>query len=157
MNQIYIQFLTRYLRKDKVKITSIIKRTLICTLKEEAVKNIGLSIVLVGNNQIRKINRQYLKRNRITDVVAFPLADKEKKPQRPRRLCGEDNLIGEIIVSVEKALTEARIRKIHPHQEIIRYCVHGLLHLLGYDDHRRKDRKRMWNKQEQILGEIFKR
>lgn len=159
MNNIYILNQSRFIKRDKRKIISLICKILNRTLKEEKVKEISLSIVLVDNKQIKQLNRRFLKRNRVTDVLAFPLEELNHKGTKSTKmklnsLC-PPCLCGEIIISVEKAYQEARLRKIHPHHEIVLYCVHGLLHLLGYDDHRPKDKKRMRARQEQILRKFL--
>ncbi len=147
MNQIYIKFLTQYLRTDKRKLASLIRRAMRISNPES---QMTLSVVLVDNELIKKLNRRFLKQNRITDVLAFPFTRAEREKRKDER--GE---FGEIIVSVQKAYQEARRRKIPPDQEIILYCIHGLLHLLGYNDHNRKDRLKMWLRQEQILRQCF--
>ncbi|MFA5794085.1 MAG: rRNA maturation RNase YbeY [Candidatus Brocadiia bacterium] len=147
MNKVYIKFLTRYLGKDKARVAFLVRRALNLVIRSERINskgNIILSLVLVDNDLIRKLNSRFLKRNRITDVIAFPLGDDGSK--------GE---FGEIIVSIEKAYQEAHRRKIAPEGEIVLYCVHGLLHLLGYDDHSVKDSLEMWERQREILGKIF--
>lgn len=106
----------------------------------------ALSVTLVDNRQIKLLNRRYLKRNRVTDVLAFPLKGKED--------VAGDGLLGEIIISVEQALKEARRRKVPPQQEIILYGIHGLLHLLGYDDIKPDDRIRMETRQQSLLRQF---
>ncbi|MFH1227627.1 MAG: rRNA maturation RNase YbeY [Planctomycetota bacterium] len=176
MNRIHIKFLTRYLRKDRAKVASIIKRTFNYTLKEESNnktlrlcgKKILLSVVLVDNARIKDINRKFLGRDRITDVIAFPMSENdsmvrlfecnELQPTIPGSNftnCRSMGEFGEIIVSVEKAYQESRRRKIPTDGEIVLYCVHGLLHLLGYDDHSVKDSLEMWERQLEILEKIF--
>jgi probable rRNA maturation factor len=120
-----------------------IKRALANTLREEKYPPCELSVTLVDNKQIKQINRRYLKRNETTDVISFTLKGKEDNVQ--------DKLLGEIVVSVEKAVEEARIRQIAPAQEILLYCIHGLLHLLGYDDLSPRARKQMNKRQTELL------
>ncbi|MCK5578555.1 MAG: rRNA maturation RNase YbeY [Planctomycetes bacterium] len=123
--------------------TRLIKKVLQSVLKEHKHARFDLSLALVDNRTIRKLNRRYLKHNRITDVIAFPLMDDGMNG---------DKVLGEIVVSVEKAVPEARRRKITVRQELLLYCVHGLLHLLGYDDGNPRARRRMEKKQATILS-----
>ncbi len=95
-----------------------------------------LSIAFVGNAEIRALNRRFLGHDYATDVLAFPL--------------GTD-LFGEVVISAEYAAAEARRRGIPVREELLRYVVHGILHLLGYDDRRAADRRRMWARQEREL------
>jgi probable rRNA maturation factor len=101
----------------------------------------NLSIAFVTNAAIRKINRQFLKHDFVTDVISFPL--------------GTD-LVGELVISAEFAVGEARLRKIPVEEELLRYVAHGILHLLGYDDHDPADRERMWKRQERELARILR-
>jgi len=101
----------------------------------------SLSIAFVTNAAIRKINRKFLKHDFATDVISFPL--------------GTD-LVGELVISAEYAAAEAAARKIPVEEELLRYVAHGILHLLGYDDHRPADKKRMWSRQERELRRILK-
>ncbi|HEV3029381.1 MAG TPA: rRNA maturation RNase YbeY [Planctomycetota bacterium] len=100
-----------------------------------------LSIAFVTNAAIRKINRKFLQHDFATDVISFPL--------------GTD-LIGELVISAEYASTEARSRKIPVEEELLRYVAHGILHLLGYDDHRPRDRAAMWKRQELELARLLR-
>lgn len=81
-----------------------------------------LSLVYVGNEKIRELNRKYLDHDYETDVIAFPLEDEA------------DSLLGEVVVSTETAVKEAKSRGIAPMAEVLLYTVHGILHLLGYAD-----------------------
>jgi probable rRNA maturation factor len=100
----------------------------------------NLSVAFVTNAAIRRINRRFLKHDFATDVISFPL--------------GTD-LVGELVVSAEYAVSEAAKRRIPVEEELLRYVAHGILHLLGYDDQRPADRARMWARQERELRKIL--
>ena len=102
----------------------------------------SVSLAFVTNAAIRKINRRFLGHDWATDVVSFPL--------------GTD-LLGELVISAEYARAEAAKRGIPVEEELVRYVVHGLLHLRGYDDHRPADRKRMWARQEREVAWVLGR
>ena len=93
----------------------------------------ALSIAFVTNAAIRKINRKFLRHDFATDVLSFPL--------------GGDPW-GELVISAEYARDEARRRGLPVEEELLRYVAHGILHLLGYDDHDPASKKRMWARQE---------
>ena len=101
----------------------------------------NLSVAFVTNAAIRKINKQFLQHDFATDVISFPL--------------GTD-LVGELVISAEYAVGEARQRGIPVEEELLRYVAHGILHLLGYDDHDPADKARMWKRQERELGRVVK-
>ncbi len=96
-----------------------------------------LSLCYVGDAAIRALNARYLGRDEPTDVLAFPLED-GNSPHSP-----DERLLGEIVISAEKALAEAKRRRIPVAREVALYTAHGVLHLLGYDDHTPADRRRM--------------
>ena len=101
----------------------------------------SLSVAFVTNAAIRKIKRRFLNHDFATDVISFPL--------------GTD-LVGELVISAEYAVGEARSRRIPVEEELLRYVAHGILHLLGYDDHDPADKARMWKRQERELSRVLK-
>jgi len=103
-----------------------------------------LSLCYVDDAEIRALNARYLGHGHATDVLAFPLLSRAE-PVAVR-------LLGEVIVSVEKAITEAARRRIPVAREIALYTAHGVLHLLGYDDHDPADRRRMRRAERQALA-----
>ena len=121
-----------------------LKKILQDILKKEHQSKMVLNFIFVDNKEIRRLNRKYLNKNTITDVIAFPLSDKKGMPT--------DNINGEIIISVEEALRQSRIRNIPFNHEILLYCIHGLLHLIGYDDQTKKKRLDMEQKQLHYLS-----
>ena len=86
-----------------------------------------ISVALVMDGEMRDLNRRFLEHDYPTDVLAFPLGEAE----------------GEIVVSAERALTVAAEYGADPLSELMLYVVHGLLHLMGYDDHDPDEARRM--------------
>jgi rRNA maturation RNase YbeY len=78
----------------------------------------------------------------VTDVLAFDYGPG----------CAEDDVEGEVVVSAERALAEARSRGLPPEGELLLYCIHGLLHLAGYEDATPARRERMWRRQLEHLA-----
>lgn len=87
-------------------------------IKEERGKG-KINLVFVKDKKIKDLNKQFRKKNKPTDVLAF--------------LMGEDGILGDIAISVETARKNARAYRVPYEQEIKRLVVHGTLHLLGYD------------------------
>lgn len=109
-------------------------------LKAEKFTSCALSVVLVSDPFIRRLNRRYKKRNRATDVLAFDLGS------------GARHLAGDVIVSLDTARRMAKALKISTKEELWRYVVHGILHLAGYDDLTPRNRKKMWERQEYFVS-----
>ncbi|MBN2464233.1 rRNA maturation RNase YbeY [candidate division WOR-3 bacterium] len=82
-----------------------------------------VNMVFVNNEAIRELNRQFLKRDRPTDVISF----NSNGPHVP----GEPRLLGEVYVSRERAREQAREYGVTYASEIRRLALHGLLHLIG--------------------------
>ena len=106
-------------------------------------KRIAVDIILVTDDKIAELNAAHLKHKGATDVLSFPLG--EFDPER----CVFN--LGEIIVSYETAQQESRTRALPYEEEVLRYCVHGFLHLLGYDDSTRTQREEMFEVQEKAV------
>jgi len=118
-------------------------------LKSLKKQNCDLSIILVDNNQIKRLNKEYLNKKHSTDVLAFSM--KEGKALR-----GDEKLLGDIAICVEKARMVARATNISLEKEIDLYLVHGILHLLGYRDKTEKERASLFKKQEKLTGLLWK-
>jgi probable rRNA maturation factor len=103
------------------------------------------SIVFVDNEQMQGINLTYLKRDRTTDVIAFPFTDAPLT---------QDDCAGEIIISAELAATESRDRGLEVEAELALYVVHGALHLAGYDDASPEQAQIMHDREKDILAEL---
>lgn len=116
-------------------------------LRIEGKNQAEVSILLVNNATIRRLNRKYRGLNRATDVLAFSQQEGE---------CFQVNsdLLGDVVISVERALSQSRNYKQSFKRELCLYLVHGCLHLLGYDDTGRAARKRMEKRQKEILDRI---
>jgi probable rRNA maturation factor len=122
-----------------------IRRVVGRVLAAEGVSNAHLSIQFVDDVFIKKLNRLFKGAARPTDVLSFDLSG-----QGPG-----DFVFADVVVSVQTAHRSAGRLRIRPVQEILRYVVHGLLHLLGYDDLSRRARQRMWRRQEGFVQELL--
>ncbi|MFH1772089.1 MAG: rRNA maturation RNase YbeY [Candidatus Omnitrophota bacterium] len=123
---------------------SLLKDRKIRPYRKTACRAVSLSVILCDNDFIKALNKQFLKRNYSTDVIAFPLSD-ELEP------C----FMGEVVVSVEKAVSQARVYKSSWQNELNLYLIHGILHLIGYRDSKKKERLAMEHRQQEILSEIL--
>ena len=104
----------------------------------------ALSLAVVSDATMRRLNRDYHATDEATDVLAFPLG--EPGPG------GEFD--AEVIVSLDTARREAAERGGDPAAELMLYVVHGVLHLLGFDDHTKADARRMHARTLSILDDL---
>lgn len=91
-----------------------------------------ISLALVGESEMKKLNKQYRGKNKPTDVLSFDY--------------------GEIIICVPVATAQAKIHKLSLAKEINLLFTHGLLHVLGFDHEKPKDNKEMREAEQAILG-----
>ncbi len=106
-----------------------------------------VSVALVDDTYIRMLNREYRGVDQPTDVLAFPMDPDECAHGEPA--------LGDIVISLERARDQARQFK-HPlRREVALLAVHGLLHLLGYEDETETGASAMWSKQKELLDRIL--
>ncbi len=126
---------------------SWVKRVVSATLKFEKKTGRTVSVFLTNDKQIRKINKLYLDHDYATDVISFWF-------EQDRLIKRESKHLGDLVVSVETAKCVAKEMGISFKQELARYLIHGTLHLLGYNDKKAEDRKRMHQRQEWIVKRL---
>jgi probable rRNA maturation factor len=103
-----------------------------------------VNIIFVRDSQIIKLNKNYRKINKPTDVLSFNMDDAP----------GENNIFGEIYISTDTASRYAKEDGIGFYKMILRLCCHGFLHLLGYDHENKKDHKNMTMKENYFLTKM---
>jgi rRNA maturation RNase YbeY len=134
-----------------------VRRTAEAVLSAARADGAELSLVLVSDRRMRALNRRYRKKDRPTDVLAFPLHEKwghEKRGQATFRTLSPF-LLGDVVISVPTARRQATELGHGLREELRRLLVHGVLHLLGYDHERGpRDAALMARKEKAILKTI---
>lgn len=103
------------------------------------VAEVDLAVVAAG--EMAALNRRHLRHDWATDVLSFDLSDS-------RRI----GIIAQIIICGDVAVAEAKARGLKPRHELMLYTIHGLLHLMGYDDQSARGAARMRARQEELLA-----
>lgn len=103
-----------------------------------------LSLVLVNDKQMLKLNQQYRKRDGATDVLAFAMQEGEFAGISPQ-------LLGDVVISVETAKAQAEEQRHSLMRELQILLIHGVLHLLGYDHTQLPEAEQMRQKEHQLL------
>lgn len=118
-------------------------------LQSEGVRDALLSVTFVSKDAIRALNRAHLRRDDVTDVIAFSF----------RRAGSAAPIVGDVYIAPEVARASARASDIPVRQELVRLIVHGTLHVLGYDHPTTDGRTRsaMWRKQERLVARLAQR
>ena len=139
--KIDIQNLQSVAKIDKKKVIKCVDRVLNAMGEKDA----ELSLMLVNDRYIGNLNWKYRRSDSATDVLAFPMRDS-------RGLSG--SVLGDVVISAETAQREAKKRKKDFQEELDLYLIHGILHLLGYSDEKPRARKKMYDKQKELLKNL---
>ena len=134
----YLRIYSKYKSINKTKVHKLVKS--ICDLLE--IKIDSLEINFISGKEIESINSQHLKHYYTTDIITFNYSEINNK------------LDGELFISVEDAEENAKKYKVSFQEEITRLVIHGILHLLGYDDQERKNKIKMKRKENQLLNTL---
>ncbi|MFA6254985.1 MAG: rRNA maturation RNase YbeY [Patescibacteria group bacterium] len=106
-----------------------------------------ISLALVGEGAMKKLNRIYRGENRVTDVLSF-----SEKDSRTKFGVSSSRYLGEIIICYPQAKRQAKKFGHSVNQELEMLLIHGFLHLLGYDHQKARDRAKMQRLERKILG-----
>lgn len=107
---------------------------------ESEIKRVGdLSIIFCSDNYILDVNMRYLQHDYFTDIITFDY-------------CEGNRLSGDLFISVDSVRENALFYGTEFSDELNRVMVHGLLHLIGYDDHTEEDQKMMREKEDYYLS-----
>ena len=126
----------------------IVKKVLKRCLKMEGVHNSFFEVILVDNNTIQKINKEYRNIDRVTDVISFALEDVNDVSLSDIRV------LGDIYICIDRMKEQAIEYNHSETRELSFLTVHGLLHLLGYDHQTKEDEEVMFNLQRKILSDL---
>jgi probable rRNA maturation factor len=136
-----IKNLRVYCSDNKYKVNKIHIHKLLNKLRKELNFCISsLPINFISSDEITIINQKYLKHNYSTDIITFNYSG------------NLNNLDGEIFISYEDAESNSTTYKNTLNEEISRLVIHGMLHLIGYDDIKEKDFKKMKKLENQLLN-----
>ena len=123
-----------------------LKKVALAILDLVGQQNTELSLALIGDREMRQLNAQYRGKDYSTDVLSFPV-DATVALSTP--------LLGDVIISVDKATAQAREHRRSLDDEMITLVIHGIVHLLGYDHERSaRDARIMSRLEKKIFGQL---
>jgi probable rRNA maturation factor len=122
---------------------AVLKSAATAVLAGEGVREAKITLALVNNPHIHRLNKQFLDHDEPTDVLTFPYTEP-----------GAKKLEGEVVIGYEAAAENAADRGIPVEQELLLYVIHGCLHLCGYDDKTAKVAKEMRAKERAYLKTV---
>ena len=133
---------------EEIKELDEIKKLLEFALKKLNIENSIFNVIIVSDEKIKELNREYRNKDSITDVISFALEDDTTFVEINMRI------LGDIYICLNKAKSQAFEYGHSFLREISFLSIHGLLHLLGYDHMNKADEKKMFSLQELILNEF---
>ncbi len=121
--------------------------------KEEGLdkKNIYINVVLTNPENIRKINKEQRNIDKETDVLSFPMFEKDEIINIPDNML---DVLGDIVISIERVKEQANEYGHSFERELSYMVVHGFYHLMGYDHMEEDDKIKMRAKEENILNKL---
>jgi probable rRNA maturation factor len=132
--------------------TRLLKQIVGALLVELKIAEAELGISLVGSKAMAKVNWDFLRHEGSTDVITFGYAKPEARSQK-----SELKLHGELFVCVDEAILQAKNFKTNWQSEIVRYIVHGILHLRGHDDLKPQLRRKMKRAENRLVRRLAQR
>ena len=136
---------------------AIVKKVLDKCFEEEGWldSKLIMTITFTTPEEIRKINKKYRKIDKATDVLSFPMFEKDELDEKIKN--GDfpyEDVLGDVIISIEKVREQAEEYGHSFERELSYMLVHGFYHLMGYDHIEEEDKKIMRPKEEKILNEL---
>ena len=142
--------------EEKTEYIELIEKVIGQAFFEEKIETINLyiNIILTNPKHIRNINKQYRNIDKETDVLSFPMFEKEEIEDMKE--IGNDihEPLGDIIISIERVKQQAGEYGHSFERELAYMLIHGFYHLMGYDHMNDEDKKQMREKEEKVLNNL---
>lgn len=143
--------------EENKEYNEVVKKVLSQCFKEENLEKskLCITVILTIPEKIRKVNKEYRKIDKATDVLSFPMFTRDELDEKIKKQQFEnEDMLGDIIISIERVKEQA-IEYGHSFERELSYMVvHGFYHLMGYDHIEEDDKKEMRIKEEKILEEL---
>jgi len=130
------------IQQNKIDTTNL--EALVCLIwRNECRNSCDIRIVLTNDVLMSQLNQRYLKKDTLTDVIAFPIEETD------------DLFEGEIYINVDQVLRNAGIYDVVPGEELKRIVAHGTLHFAGYGDKTFAEKRKMTEREDCYLAKLF--
>lgn len=143
--------------KENIIYGETVKKVLEKCFQEEGLENSNLLITVTFTTpeNIRKINKEYRNIDKATDVLSFPMFERDEIQNMIKKQEFEhEDMLGDLVISVEKVKEQAEEYGHSFERELSYMLVHGFYHLMGYDHIKEEDKKEMRPKEEKILSDL---
>ena len=135
----------------------VIDKVLTKCFEEEKLQDskLYITVTLTNPENIKKINKEYRNIDRATDVLSFPMFQKDELEEKIKNNDFEhEDILGDLVISIDKVKEQA-VEYGHSFERELSYMlVHGFYHLMGYDHIEEEDKKIMRPKEEKILNDL---
>ncbi len=128
----------------KLKDKAILKNWLLKSISNEGKQAENINFIFCTDDYLLEINKKYLKKNILTDVITFDYSEQDKV------------VSGEIYISYQRIADNATKYSQTVDNELYRVMIHGVLHLIGYDDNTKKQKEIMTQKEDYYLSLLSK-
>ena len=116
--------------------------------------NIYINIILTTPENIRKANREYRNIDKETDVLSFPMFEKDEINKIKKTKSEVFDVLGDIIISIDRVKEQAEEYGYSFERELAYMTIHGFYHLMGYDHMTEEEKKEMREKEENVLEQL---
>ena len=131
---------------EEIKELETVEKVLYSAIEKEKLEKVSFNLIIVDNNYIHDLNKNYRNIDRETDVITFALEDEDTLV-----MPSDERVLGDIYISIDRARSQAEEFGHSLLRELSFLAVHGFYHLLGYDHMTEEDEKVMFKKQEEVL------
>ena len=131
---------------EEIKELEIVEKVLYSAMEKENLIDTSFNLIIVDNDYIHKLNKEYRNIDRETDVITFALEDEDTLIVGDKK-----RVLGDIYISIDKARSQAEEYNHSFLRELSFLAVHGFYHLLGYDHQTKEEEEVMFKKQEEVL------
>lgn len=143
--------------EENLQYINIINKVIEQCFKEEKLEktNLYISVILTNPENIKKINKEYRNIDKKTDVLSFPMFEKEEIEEiKASKENIVEDVLGDIVISIEQVKKQAQEYGHSFEREFAYMLVHGFYHLMGYDHIKEEDKQKMRPKEEKILNDL---
>lgn len=120
----------------------IMRRWLEATIRNEKRVPGSINIIICSDKYLLKLNKKFLKKTTLTDIITFPMSENEQV------------ISGDLYISIERVRENSKLFKQQTKKELARVILHGVLHLMGYDDQKAKDIQQIRKKEDEYLKKL---
>lgn len=143
--------------EENSKYEKTIKKVVEKCFEEEGISDskLCLTVTLTNSENIRKINKEYRKIDKETDVLSFPMFEKQELDEMiAKKQFEHEDVLGDIIISIARVEEQAKEYGHSFERELSYMVVHGFYHVMGYDHIKEEDKVKMRPKEEKILNDL---